>query len=322
MNEKLIAEVEQLSKTLEAYEFGKEPSELYEPIRYILKIGGKRIRPLLTLMAYHLYQEDTSKIILPALSVEVFHNFTLMHDDIMDNAPLRRGQSTVHEKWNPNLAILSGDVMLVKAYEMLASVEDQYLRAALLMFNKVAAEVCEGQQFDMNFEKRDNVSIEEYIEMIRLKTAVLLGFSLKLGGLLAGASEKDQERLRMIGEYIGIGFQLKDDLLDVYGDQAKFGKQVGGDIMANKKTFLLLTAISIASESQNKEIFKLLSGSNADKVKKMTEIYDNLNVRNLTEDKISTYFRGGFDLLNQLEVSESKKQTLHDFFSWLTNRDN
>jgi len=322
MNEKLIAEVEKLSQTLEAYEFGKHPSELYEPIRYILNIGGKRIRPLLTLLAYSLYKDDTSKAVLPSLSVEVFHNFTLMHDDIMDNAPLRRGQTTVHEKWNPNLAILSGDVMLVKAYEMLASVEDQYLRSSLFLFNKVATEVCEGQQLDMNFEKRDNVSIEEYIEMIRLKTAVLLGFSLKLGGLLAGASEQDQERLRLIGESIGIGFQLKDDLLDVYGDQAKFGKQVGGDILANKKTFLLLTALANASKIQSDDIYSLLKGADPQKVEKMTSLYDNLNVRNITEAKIFTYFRGGFDLLNQLEVSESKKYQLEEFFTWLTNRDN
>jgi geranylgeranyl diphosphate synthase type II len=223
--------------------FGKEPASLYEPIRYLMGLGGKRMRPLLTLLSYSLYKDDVKSIVPFAVAIEAFHNFTLMHDDIMDNAPLRRGDKTVHEKWNVNTAILSGDVMLVKVYDMLLSLDAEKLKPVLQKFNTCAAEVCEGQQWDMEFETLASVSESQYINMIRLKTAVLLGFSLEFGAILANSSVEDQNALREFGVNIGIGFQLKDDLLDAYADPKKFGKQVGGDIIANKKTYLLIKAL-------------------------------------------------------------------------------
>src|SRR5690606_8928008 len=222
-----------LENHIQQLDFGSQPKELYEPIAYLMGLGGKRIRPLLTLLAYTLYREDYQKILTPAVAVEVFHNFTLMHDDIMDDAPLRRGKASVHEKWNRNTAILSGDVMLVMVYDMLLEIPSPKLGLCLKYFNRTAAEVCEGQQFDMNFESKENVSEAEYLEMIRLKTAVLLGFSLFFGAILAEADFEDAKKLYDFGVNIGIGFQLKDDLLDVYADKSKFGKQVGGDIVSN-----------------------------------------------------------------------------------------
>lgn len=226
-----------IEKEIAKYQYGESPAELYEPISYIMALGGKRLRPLLTMLSYSLYRNDPEKILKAAVAVEVFHNFTLMHDDIMDNAPLRRGQATVHEKWNANVAILSGDVMLVKAYDLLLESNPARLKEVIAKFNKCAAEVCEGQQHDMNFETLSQVNESEYLEMIRQKTSALLGFSLELGAILADAPESDCLLLKNMGESIGMGFQLQDDLLDVYADQEKFGKLVGGDIIANKKRF-------------------------------------------------------------------------------------
>jgi geranylgeranyl diphosphate synthase type II len=236
-----------LNKEVRKYPFGSEPSELYEPISYILNLGGKRLRPVFTLLSASLFSDNIEKAIRPAMAVEIFHNFTLMHDDIMDKAPLRRGKPTVHEKWSASTAILSGDVMLVKAYELLMQLEDDILKKGINAFNNCAAKVCEGQQLDMNFEKRDNVSEEEYIKMISLKTAALLGFSLELGGIIGRTDEKNISLLREAGINIGIGFQLMDDLLDVFGDEEKVGKQKAGDIVANKKTYLVIKAYEIAS---------------------------------------------------------------------------
>ncbi|HAH37764.1 MAG TPA: isoprenyl synthetase, partial [Algoriphagus sp.] len=224
--------LDKLESFIREQNFGEDPKELYEPITYILSLGGKRIRPLLSLLAYGLYKKDPKTILSQASAVEVFHNFTLMHDDIMDQAPLRRGKATVHEKWNENVAILSGDVMLVRAYDLLLPTPHTLLPKVIRLFNKTAAEVCEGQQHDMNFESREEVHEDEYVNMIRLKTAVLLGFALELGAILAEASEEDCQKIYNFGVNIGIGFQLKDDLLDVFADQAKFGKQVGGDIIS------------------------------------------------------------------------------------------
>lgn len=280
------------------FEYGQSPKELYEPISYIMNLGGKRIRPLLTLMAYTLYKEDYGKILTPALAVEVFHNFTLMHDDIMDDAPLRRGKPTVHEKWNANTAILSGDVMLVKAYDMLLEISPEKLPYCLKLFNRTAAEVCEGQQHDMNFETMEDVSEHAYLEMIRQKTAVLLGFALEFGALLAEAPEIDSKKLYDFGVNIGIGFQLKDDLLDVYADQAKFGKQVGGDIIANKKTFLLIKAKELAKGENKEKLNYWLSVKNFDKeekVKAVTDIYNVLGIKELAESKMHDYFKEGFE---------------------------
>jgi len=293
----------QVEKEIQAQTFGTQPKSLYEPIRYLMKLGGKRMRPLLVLMAYSLYKKDAEKIISYATAVEAFHNFTLMHDDIMDKAPLRRGKPTVHEKWNVNTAILSGDVMLVRVYDMFLSLPDHQLKKVLRAFNQCAAEVCEGQQWDMEFETKAKVTEAQYIEMIRLKTAVLLGFSLELGAILADAPEADQIALREFGVQIGIGFQLKDDLLDVYADQKKFGKQVGGDIIANKKTFLLIKALEKVRGKQKLELNRWLSAKKfnaAKKVKAVTQIYDSLNIPAITEKKIEEYFQQGFTSLSKV----------------------
>lgn len=303
--------------------FGSQPKSLYEPIRYIMSLGGKRLRPLLTTLSYSLYKNDVEKIIPVAVAVEAFHNFTLLHDDIMDKAPLRRGKATVHEKWNVNTAILSGDVMLVKVYEMFLALDEKKLREALSIFNQCAAEVCEGQQWDMEFENERKISEAKYLEMIRLKTAVLLGFSLELGALLADAPEKDRKALRDFGVNIGIGFQLKDDLLDVYADKKKFGKQVGGDIIANKKTFLLIKALEKAKGSQRTELEKWLTSKKFNKLKKVkavTAIYDGLQIPALAEQKIKYFFENGFECLKSLSNPSNAKH-LREFVQKLIDRE-
>lgn len=313
-----------LNKELANIEFGNHPKELYDPIRYIMDLGGKRMRPILTLMAYQLYKDRPEEVLRPALAVEVFHNFTLMHDDIMDNAPLRRGQPTVHEKWNPNVAILSGDTMLVKAYDLLLDVGAGKLFTALQLFNRCAAEVCEGQQIDMNFESAFAVTEGEYLEMIRLKTAVLLGFSLELGAVMGDAPGEQAGLLRDFGTNIGIGFQLKDDLLDVYGDQKKFGKQVGGDIIANKKTFLLIKALENAKGDDRRQLENWQMVKEFDKNEKVaavTAIYNRCGIRELTERKMNEYFGLGLQQLNQLNAPASKKQVLVDFAHYLIARE-
>lgn len=303
--------------------FGKTPSSLYEPIRYLMGLGGKRLRPMLTLLSYSLFKNDLKSIVKYAAAVEAFHNFTLMHDDIMDKAPLRRGKPTVHEKWNVSTAILSGDVMLVKVYDMLLSIDPKKLIRVYAAFNKCAAEVCEGQQWDMEFEDKSSVSEDEYLEMIKLKTAVLLGFSLEFGAILAGASDKDCKALREFGTNIGIGFQLKDDLLDAYGDPQKFGKQVGGDIVANKKTFLLIKALELADGDAKVELNKWLSSkdfNNEEKVSAVTRIYDTLGVRGLADKKIDGYFKKGFAKLSGLSCSPKKSAELREFAEALIER--
>ncbi|UCS94161.1 polyprenyl synthetase family protein [Echinicola marina] len=298
-----------LEEHLQAFSYGASPKELYEPITYIMGLGGKRIRPLLALLAYSLYKEDYENALTPAMAVEVFHNFTLMHDDIMDEAPIRRGKTTVHEKWNTNTAILSGDVMLVKAYEILADVPADKLGECLRLFNKTAREVCEGQQRDMNFETMDEVAEAAYLEMIRQKTAVLLGFALQFGAILAGASKEDGQHLYDFGVNIGIGFQLKDDLLDVYADKAKFGKQVGGDIIANKKTFLLIKAKELAQGDDKKRLDEWLSKTvfeKEQKVKEVTALYDKLGIKAIAETKMTSYFDLGFAQLDDLNISNKE----------------
>lgn len=314
-----------INKEIETYEFGNAPVELYEPIRYIMNLGGKRMRPLLTVLSANLFTDSIEKVYKPAIAVEVFHNFTLMHDDIMDNAPLRRGKATVHEKWNNSTAILSGDVMLVKAYELLMDLEEEILREAITSFNICASQVCEGQQLDMNFETRDSVTEKEYLHMISLKTAALLGFSLELGGIIAKANEEDKSHLKEFGINIGIGFQLMDDLLDVYGDQDKFGKQVAGDIAANKKTFLLITAFQKAKGKDLdilKNHFIKTTGNSDKKVKEVTEIYNKLGVRETTEEKINSYFSKGLKSLSKVNASLYKKNSLKTFTKKLMARDN
>jgi geranylgeranyl diphosphate synthase, type II len=290
--------------------FGSQPKSLYEPIRYIMSLGGKRLRPLMTMLSYALYKNNPETIVSYATAIEGFHNFTLLHDDIMDKAPLRRGQATVHEKWNVNTAILSGDVMLVRVYDLFLTLDETKLKAVLKIFNTCAAEVCEGQQWDMEFETQQKVSETQYINMIRLKTAVLLGFSLELGALLADAPEEERKALKEFGVNIGIGFQLKDDLLDVYADQKKFGKQVGGDILANKKTFMLIKALEKADGKNKQDLAKWLRTkkfNKKQKVKAITDIYTSLEIPLIAEKEIASYFKKGFESLAAIKSSEGKK---------------
>jgi geranylgeranyl diphosphate synthase, type II len=302
--------------------YGESPAELYEPIEYLMSLGGKKMRPLLTIMATNIFSDDWQKAVKPAIGVEVFHNFTLMHDDIMDAAPLRRGKPTVHEKWNENIAILSGDVMLVCAYELMTAVDDKIFKHVIKRFNRTAAEVCEGQQWDMNFATRNDVSEDEYINMIRLKTSVLLGFSLELGGLIAEAGEEATQLLYDFGTNIGIGFQLKDDILDVYGDPEKFGKQVGGDIIENKKTWLLLKALEICKENEALQYWITAKEfDKEEKVKAVTSIYNSLNIRQLAEQKMNSYFDKGLEDLEKLNASAARKQPLIEITKQLIERE-
>jgi len=298
------------------------PESLYEPLRYIMSIGGKRMRPMLVLLAHQLYEKPIEQVLTPAVAVEVFHNFTLMHDDIMDKAPLRRGQPTVHEKWNDSTAILSGDVMIVKAYELFLSTNDPQLRSILDWFNKVATEVCEGQQIDMEFESRVSVTVEEYLEMIRLKTAVLLGFSFGLGALVAAAPNEDIKILSEFGEQMGIGFQLKDDYLDAYTSE-DFGKQIGGDIIANKKTFLTIRALEKATGKDLVTLEKWLSIEEFDpveKVESVLEIYSSLGIDEEVSLLIEDKFTSAFTMLDQLSIKGAKKDELIDYCHLIMNR--
>jgi geranylgeranyl diphosphate synthase, type II len=312
-----------INKQINNSGFHKNPPELYEPIRYFLKNGGKRLRPLLTLFGCYLFTDDIAKAMKPGIGVEIFHNFTLVHDDIMDKAPIRRGNKTVHEKWDQNIAILSGDTMLFKAYDYLIQVDKKLIFKVIAAFNDCAVEVCEGQQHDMNFESRSDVGENEYISMIRAKTAALLGFSLELGAMIGGAANKDAENLRNFGLSLGIGFQLKDDLLDVYGEARKFGKRVGGDIIANKKTYLLIQALNLSNKSQHKRLqYWLQKEEPADeKVKEVTEIYNEIGIKELTESKMNEFFNSGFQYLEKVNCETERKEKLNDFSKKLIDRD-
>jgi geranylgeranyl diphosphate synthase type II len=314
-----------ISGAVEKLTFPVYPVELYEPITYILSLGGKRMRPALLLMACDLFGGDVNAAIPPALAIEVFHNFTLMHDDIMDNAPLRRGNTTVHEKWNQNVGILSGDVMLIEGYKLMMHVEEHLLRPIMNIFNSTAVSVCEGQQIDMEFEQRNDAGIDEYLNMIRLKTAVVLGSALKIGALIGGAEQKDADLLSSFGEHLGIAFQLQDDILDVYGDPEKFGKQVGGDIISNKKTYLLIKALELADDRQRKELNYLIAlkefGS-AEKVASVTALYDALEIRQQAENTMQSYTEKAFTALDAINLPEAHKQYLRDFADGLLVREN
>lgn len=312
-----------LEQEIKKQKYGKQPASLYEPIQYLMGLGGKRLRPMLTLLSYSLYRDNVKEVAPYAIAVEAFHNFTLMHDDIMDQAPLRRGKETVHKKWNVNTAILSGDVMLVKVYEMFSRLDADVLKTVLPAFNKCAAEVCEGQQWDMDFETTARVTEAQYLQMIKLKTAVLLGFSLELGAILAGASEEDRKALRNFGTNIGMGFQLKDDLLDAYADPEKFGKQVGGDIIANKKTFLLIKALEQSKGKQKAELTNWLSlrkFNKKEKVAAVKTIYDQLEIPALTERKVNQFFRKGFLDLEKVQARPDQKAVLTEFTRELIKR--
>lgn len=301
----------------------KEPKELYEPIEYIMGLGGKRVRPMLTLMAAQLYDNAYYNAMSQALAIEVFHNFTLVHDDIMDEAPLRRNQPTVHLKWNTNTGILSGDAMLIKAYQLLSATAPLYLSEVLVLFNDTALGVCEGQQYDMEFETRNQVSIEEYLKMIELKTAVLLACALKMGAIVAGAPQEETEALYRMGINLGLAFQLQDDILDVYGS-AKVGKRVAGDIISNKKTYMLITALQTAKGEDLVALNKWIAATDFDedeKVKAVTAIYNKLGVKEASEAKMNAYTQLAIEDLNALNVDEERKENLRAIIDKLVVRE-
>jgi geranylgeranyl diphosphate synthase type II len=302
----------------------RKPAELYQPIHYILSLGGKRIRPALALMACNLFSEDVMSSVKPALAIELFHNFTLIHDDIMDNAPLRRNQPTVHEKWDNNVAILSGDAMQIQAFQLMCEAPLGKLKTLLDIFNATAIEVCEGQQYDMNFAIRNDVSLEEYIQMIELKTSVLLAASLKIGAVCGDASENEAQKLYEFGRNLGIAFQIQDDYLDVYADQEIFGKTVGGDIAENKKTFLLIKALELAKGQHavvlqnaiNNHIF-----DTGEKIKQVRQVYDELNIPPITRKTISDYSDKAFGFLDLVQLPEERKIILRQTALELMNRE-
>lgn len=300
------------------------PQELYSPMRYMLSLGGKRMRPVLLLMSNEMFGGGFQNAISAAVAVEMFHNFTLLHDDIMDKAPTRRAQPTVHEKWNSNTAILSGDALFVQSVQEMTKCDEEKRSELLNLFLSTALKVCEGQQLDMNFEVRSIVSLDEYISMIQLKTAVLIAASLQIGALLAGAQEEEQKNMYKFGENIGIAFQLHDDLLDMYGNNKKTGKQTGGDIVANKKTFLLIKALELADDSHKGEIRNLLSNKQLlpeIKVKLVKNIFDRLSVQQHTEELISEYFSKASETFEKINVDESRKEMLRDYLTGLRNRE-
>jgi geranylgeranyl diphosphate synthase, type II len=300
------------------------PKEMYEPMAYIIGLGGKRVRPLLTLVGCDLFKSNIEEAIPSAIAVELFHNFSLIHDDILDNAPLRRGSVTVHEKWNHNIGILSGDGMLVNAFAVLGKSNPKHIPQLIKLFSKTGIEVCEGQQYDMNFESQSHVSVNEYINMITNKTAVLLGCSLQMGAICADANEIEQNHLYEFGKHVGIAFQILDDVLDVYADDTKFGKQVGGDIISNKKTFLLLDAFELANETQKMELTTLLYSkqiSNSEKVKQVTAIYNALGVKDLAIKEANRHTEIALQHLNDVNADAQKKNDLKEFALHLLNRD-
>lgn len=311
-----------IEQAIQHIQYPTKPSKLYEPISYIMSLGGKRIRPALVLMAAELFKGDINTAIPAALAIETFHNFTLIHDDIMDNAPLRRGKQTVHEKWGVNNAILSGDVMMVESNKHLSMLPADVLKAALDTFNTTAQGVCEGQQLDMEFEERDSVSIEEYINMIRLKTAVLIGGAMKLGAQVARASADEAEQLYHFGENLGIAFQLQDDILDVYGDPEKFGKQVGGDIIANKKTLMLLKLQELVSETDSQALdLQSRNKNQEDKIRNIRGLYDTYDIRGLADAEMRKYSDRAFEALTTLRVDEARKGQLNLLANQLMNRE-
>ena len=289
----------------------------------VLSIGGKRIRPVLTLMGYNLWKEDPERILMPAVGLETYHNYTLLHDDLMDNADMRRGHETVHRRWDANKAILSGDSMLVLAYQRMQQVPAEKLPAVLNLFTETALEIGEGQEYDMTFETRNDVTENEYIEMIRLKTSVLLACALKTGALLADAPEEDADRLYRVGEQVGLAFQLQDDLLDVYGDPKVFGKAIGGDITSNKKTYMLINAYNRANDEQRKELEHWIGAkefNRQEKVAAVTRLYDEIGIRQLCEDKINYYFQQASQTLSEVNVPEERKAHLRQYMDELLHR--
>ncbi|MBC3846057.1 polyprenyl synthetase family protein [Winogradskyella echinorum] len=308
---------------LEDFTVHKEPNNLYAPINYILNLGGKRLRPVLTLMTSEVFGQTAQKAMDAALSIEVFHNFSLVHDDIMDDAPLRRGKATVHEKWDVNTGILSGDAMLILAYQLFENYEPNTFQSLAKLFSKTALEVCEGQQYDIDFETRNDVTIPEYLKMIEYKTAVLVGAAMKMGAIVADASENDQNIIYDFGRYLGIAFQLQDDYLDAFGNPETFGKQVGGDILENKKTYLYLKTLELGTDLDQKELLSLMDKSeisNDDKVKAVKLFFEKTGAANETQKAVKDYTNKAFTVLEHLNISEDKKRLLKLFGEQLMNR--
>lgn len=303
--------------------YNRKPEDLYDPIRYVLSLGGKRIRPVLMLMGYNLYREDVDSIMMPALGLETYHNYTLLHDDLMDRADVRRGHPTVHKKWNENAAILSGDSMLVLAYQRVAQCNPEMLPKVMELFTETALQIGEGQQYDIDFETRDDVTEAEYIEMIRLKTSVLLACALKMGGLLAGAPSADLEALYDFGEQLGLAFQLQDDYLDVYGDFKVFGKRIGGDILCNKKTYMLINAQLRANSAQRQELENWLAATDFDeeqKISSVTRLYDEIGIPELAQQKIQFYYDLAEKSLARVALPKGAKQNLWAYAQEMLNR--
>lgn len=314
---------EKVNAYIASLPYERRPKSLYDPIEYVLAAGGKRIRPSFVLMAYNLFHDDVDRILPVATALETYHNYTLLHDDLMDKADMRRGRPTVHKKWDDNTAILSGDTMLVLAYEHLAKCDTKYLKPALDLFTETALEVSEGQQFDMEFETRNDVAEEEYIEMIRLKTSVLLACALKMGAVVAGASDADANALYAFGEKVGLAFQLQDDLLDVYGDPKVFGKAIGGDITSNKKTFMLINAFNRADAETRAELERWTTATEfdpAEKIAAVTEIYNRLGIDKLAEQRIKEYFEQSRQHLDELSVRDDRKAVLREYTERMMNR--
>ena len=315
--------LKKVNEALDGLKYDRKPATLYAPIQYVLALGGKRVRPVLMLLAYNLYQEDPERIMTQAIGLETYHNFTLLHDDLMDNADMRRGHDTVHRKWNPNQAILSGDTMLLQAFQRMGQCEADKLQAVIGLFTETTLEIDEGQQLDVEFETRQDVTEEEYIEMIRLKTSVLLACAVKIGAILAGASEADQDNLYKFGEQIGLAFQLQDDLLDVYGDPKVFGKNIGGDITSNKKTYMLINAVNRANPAQREELMRWIDAktfNREEKVKAVTRLYDEIGIRQLCEEKMEACYALAKDYLAKVSVSEERKAELKAYAAAMMKR--
>lgn len=321
-----IEQLREVIKTeLDKQEYVEVPYSLFEPIQYIMEDGGKRLRPVLTLMAYNMYRDDIEKAYKSAIGIEIFHNYTLLHDDVMDDAELRRGRQTVHKKWNSNVAILSGDAAAITAYKYIETVDDTYLRKVIDGFNQVAMDVCKGQQYDMEFETREDVTEEEYIQMIYLKTSVLIAGSMRHGALIAGAPEYEYNALYDFGGYLGLVFQLQDDYLDVYGDVEEFGKKIGGDILCNKKTYLLIKALELAGEQDKALLMEWLKKEKfdpSDKIKEVTGIYDQVGVKEAIRQKIEYYLGKSREALNKINVPEERKVRFYEMIDFIGGRKN
>jgi len=313
----------QFLQYLEKNRFTQEPQRLYDPVNYILSIGGKRMRPVLLLLACRMFQDDVTDALPAAFAIEIFHNFTLLHDDIMDDAPLRRGKATVHEKYNTNTAILSGDVMMIYAYEYLAKSPAPLISELLGSLNRAAIGVCEGQQYDINFETAENVELSEYILMIEYKTAVLIAGAMQIGARIGGASEADAQHVYNFGRDVGIAFQLQDDILDTFGDPKKFGKKVGGDIVQNKKTFLTIKTLELADANDTQNLHQLMQTTPPDeatKIQKVKDLYEKYNIRSIAEKQMNTYLEKALHHLDAVSVADNRKTEIRELARYLINR--